>query len=43
MKKYPFNTAFSQAIELYGLELDQEEFENIGLMAWDKIGNKDFR
>ena len=43
MKRYPFNTAYSQARELYGLELTPDEFENIGLIAWDKIGNKDFR
>ena len=43
MKRYPFNTAYSQTRELYGLELTPDEFENIGLIAWDKIGNKDFR
>ena len=25
------------------MELTPDEFENIGLIAWDKIGNKDFR
>lgn len=43
MKRYPFNTAYSQARELYGLELTPDEFENIGIIAWNKIGNKDFR
>ena len=43
MKKYSFNTAYSQVRELYGLELTPDEFENIGLIAWDKIGNKDFK
>ena len=33
MKRYPFNTAYSQTRELYGLELTPDEFENIGLIA----------
>lgn len=33
MKRYSFNTAYSQARELYGLELTPDEFENIGLIA----------
>lgn len=40
MKEYSFNTAYTQARELYGLELNPDEFETIGLIAWDKIGNK---
>lgn len=40
MKYYPFHTAYTQARELYGLELNPDEFESIGLIAWDKIGNK---
>lgn len=37
---YPFQTAYTQALELYGVELDLEEFESIGMIAWGKIGNK---
>lgn len=40
MKEYPFKTAYSQARELYGLTLNPDEFETIGIIAWDKIGNK---
>lgn len=40
MKNYNFNTAYNHLRELYGLELNPDEFENIGLIAWDKIGNK---
>ena len=36
----PFQTAYTQALELYGVELDLEEFESIGMIAWGKIGNK---
>lgn len=43
MKYYSFNTAYTQARELYGLELTPDEFETIGIIAWDKIGNKQFR
>lgn len=41
--KYSFNTAYTQARELYGLELHQDEFETLGIIAWDKIGNKSFK
>ena len=43
MKDYSFNTAYTQARELYGLTLNPDEFETIGLIAWDKIGNKKTR
>lgn len=43
MKEYSFNTAYTQARELYGLELKSDEFETLGLIAWDKIGNKRYR
>lgn len=33
MKNYNFNTAYTQARELYGLELNPDEFETIGLIA----------
>lgn len=37
---YPFQTAYTQALELYGLEMGIEEFESIAMIAWGKIGNK---
>ena len=40
MKRYSFNTAYIQAQDLYGVELTQDEFENLGLIAWGRIGNK---
>lgn len=43
MKSYPFKTAYSQIRELYGLELNPDEFESLGILAWDKIGNKQFK
>lgn len=43
MKTFSFNTAYTQALDLYGLELQQLDFENIGLIAWDKIGNARYR
>ena len=33
MKEYSFNTAYTQAREFYGLELNPDEFETIGLTA----------
>jgi len=41
--EYSFNTAYSQIRDIYGIELDQNDFENIGIIAWDKIGNKRYR
>lgn len=38
--KYPFQTAYTQSRELYGVELAPDEFETIGMIAWGKIGNK---
>ena len=43
MKRYSFNTAYTQAREMYGLELNPDEFENIGITAWGLIGNKEVR
>ena len=43
MKDYPFKTAYTQIRELYGITLYPDEFESIGLIAWDKIGNKDYK
>jgi hypothetical protein len=33
MAQYSFKTAYTQARELYGLELNPDEFETIGLIA----------
>ncbi len=33
MKQYSFNTAYSQIRELYGLELNPDEFETLGIIA----------
>ena len=38
-----FHTAYSQANLLYGLEMNPEDFEEIGLVAWNRIGNKQVR
>jgi len=33
MVQYPFKTAYSHARELYGLELNPDEFESLGMIA----------
>lgn len=38
-----FNTAYAQANLIYGVDIPQETFEEIGLIAWNKIGNKTSR
>lgn len=43
MDSYSFLSAYSQARELYGVEVNPDEFETIGMIAWDKIGNKKYR
>lgn len=43
MKSYPFKTAYTQIRELYGITLFPDEFESIGLIAWDKIGNERYK
>jgi len=40
MNRFSFNTAYSQLRELYGIELNPDEFETLGTIAWDRIGNK---
>lgn len=39
----PFNSAYYQANLLYDLEMSPETFEEVGLIAWNKIGNKTMR
>ena len=41
--KNPFYTAYTHAQDLYGAEISSDDFETIGLNAWDKIGNKDYK
>lgn len=43
MAQYPFKTAYSHARELYGIELNPDEFETLGMIAWDRIGNRQYR
>lgn len=43
MKKYSFHTAYTQLRELYGVEIGQNEFETLGLIAWGKIGNNNVK
>jgi hypothetical protein len=33
MSQFPFKTAYSQTRELYGLELNPDEFETLGIIA----------
>lgn len=40
MELLSFKAAYPQLRELYGLELNPDEFETIGMIGWDKIGNK---
>lgn len=40
---FPFKSAYTYARELYGVELNPDEFETIGLIAWDRIGNRNVR
>lgn len=43
MDNRPFYAALAHANEMYGTLLEDNEFENIGLHAWDQIGNKQFK
>lgn len=38
-----FYTAISQANLLYGLDMNEDDAIEIGLIAWNKIGNKQYR
>lgn len=38
-----FNSAYARANLIYDLEMTPDEFEEIGLIAWNKIGNKQTR
>ena len=41
--KYNFNTVYSHAEDMYGVEIDAEDYESVALSAWEKIGNKQYR
>lgn len=43
MNRYPFKTAYTQTQDLYGVELTDDEFENLGMIGWNRIGNKETR
>ena len=43
METFSFNTAYTQVRDLYGIKLNKNEFENMGLIAWDRIGNRNTR
>ena len=40
MKNLNFHTAYTYIQTNYGLNIDQLEFESSGMIAYDKIGNK---
>lgn len=40
MKTYPFYDAASHLNTFYGIYLEDDDFETIGMFAWEKIGNK---
>lgn len=40
MKNLNFHTAYTYIQTNYGLNIDQLEFESLGMIAYDKIGNK---
>lgn len=40
---YPFYTAYSQLNDMYGIEIPEDLFEVMGLTAWKRIGNKQYR
>lgn len=43
MEQRNFYAAKSHLYEFYGIDMDNETFETIGLHAWDKINNKAYR
>ena len=40
MELFNFYTAYTQLRELYGIEFTPDQFENMGMVAWTKIGNR---
>ena len=43
MTLQPFYSAFSTAMTLYDIDITSEDFEEIALIAWEKIGNRHTR
>jgi alpha-N-acetylglucosamine transferase len=43
MKTFPFYSALSEVYDTYGIELDEDLFENYAWTAWRKIGNKQYK
>lgn len=43
MDQRNFYEAKSHLFEFYGIDMDDDQFETIGLHAWDKINNKTYR
>ena len=43
MKNYPFYSAITHLKDFYGITMDDETFETIGMSAWENIGNKNVR
>lgn len=41
MQKYPFYSALSLANDLFGVEMSENQFETWGIVAYQKIGNKE--
>jgi len=41
MKKEPFYSVMPLLSDLYGIEIDEDQFETLGMVAWNKIGNKE--
>jgi len=38
-----FNSVYPLITDLYGIDADTDSFENVALVAWEKIGNKHTR
>lgn len=43
MEKLNFHYVAVLLDQLYGMEMDEEDLEELGLVAWESIGNKDTR
>lgn len=40
--KFPFNSVYTHALDLFGVEIDPNIFEEVAITAWDKIGNRQY-
>lgn len=43
MQKEPLYSVLPLLDELYGIEMDEDQFETLAMIAYKKIGNKDFK